>query len=766
MTSFRRLWSLFTPRTNTTQPTAVCRQPPPVSTKDLLEACRQKDWSRLIKQEEIIDVQAIWNLHPEACQQWLTTLIREADQMRDGQAPAGAARLYQAAFSLAPWRLDLGMQLGNMLKDSGQLETAELIYRSLITQAPEEAETYLQIGHVYKIQGRRLLALHHYREALERDPRCEAAHQELFLAGDTAAQHATAANRHLAHGTEQGLHIAAALADMRRKLDDMVSMLPEISAFNAFPSEDYATFRKLFRIPAPPTTASRPLIVIIEQREVSDAVAAAQMAALGCMPSITKLYTIGASPLLRETWITRMPQGLSVIHLPDDTSLPATLASPSVDGQASKNILLIGAYCIPFSLLPDWITYTFETSNCDIVFFDAESLTPSTSNSTLFEATALLPHPGADAIWLEQENTVGHAIAFSADLWPDYRGKNPAEIVRNGLKTGRRIAHVPYPLVASPRLSDIPVRSSPHPLPEQFVIHDLPEPCTIIICTRDNAADCCRMVDSLFATAKHPERIHCRIVDNGTKIPEDLVLLQQLVSRHHGVTLLSDPSPFNWSRLNNNAVAGISTPHLLFCNDDMQMLSKNWDMILAGLLRAPATGAVGARLIYSDDTIQHAGVLLGWQGSVIHDGLYEPRDNNAHFGRWQCTRQTSAVTGAFLGVRTDIFTAFGGFDEMRLPINYSDIDLCLRLQKNNMKILWTPLIEARHDESASRGLDHLNPLRHSLATTERVAFENIWGARKLSMDPTVNPIWVDATLPLRLIRPVSQAVALCHIRKT
>ena len=761
---FKRLWPFSTRRTDTAQRTDTHGHSPSMPVEELLTLCRQEDWSRLAGQEDISDVRTLWDLRPAACQQWMTTLTREADQMRDAGNPADAANFYRGAFALAPWRLDLGMQLGNMLKDSGQLETAEHIYRTIITQAPEEAETYLQLGHVYKIQGRRILALNHYREALERDPTCEAAHRELFLAGDTAAQRASMSHRHLSHGTEQSLHLAATLADMRHRLDDMTAMLPDISAFNAFPSEDYAIFRKLFRIPPAPSAPPLPLTVIIAQDDVSEAVAAAQMTALGSMSSLTKLYTTGASSALRDAWNTRMQPGLSITHLPDADALPATL--PHTEKQVSGNVLLIGADCIPSPLLADWISCAVQTSTCDIAFFDAETLTPSISRSALFEATALQPRPAADAIWLEQEDTIGDAIVFSAELWPTYRGKSPARIIRDGLATGQRIAHIPYPLVASPRPSDCPVCSAPHPLPEQFVIHDLPEPCTVVICTRDNATDCCTMVDSLFATARHPDRIHCLIVDNGTRIAEDLLLLEKLATRHPRVNILRDPSPFNWSRLNNEATAGISTPNILFCNDDMQMLSENWDMVLAGLLRAPSTGAVGARLLYSDDTIQHAGVLLGWQGSVIHDGLYEPRDSNAHFGRWQCTRQVSAVTGAFLGIRAEVFARAGGFDAERMPISYSDIDLCLRLQEQGLQILWTPLIEARHDESASRGLDHLNPLRHSLGTMERTAFENIWGVRKLSMDPTVNPVWIDATLPLRLIRPVSPAVALRHIQAT
>jgi GT2 family glycosyltransferase len=100
--------------------------------------------------------------------------------------------------------------------------------------------------------------------------------------------------------------------------------------------------------------------------------------------------------------------------------------------------------------------------------------------------------------------------------------------------------------------------------------------------------------------------------------------------------------PFSWSRLNNRAVAVVDRPLLVFCNDDIVMLSEGWDELLRGLLDRPEIGAVGARLLYPDDTVQHAGMLFGWRGATIHDGLYESRWEPGPVGRWQVTRTVGA----------------------------------------------------------------------------------------------------------------------------
>ncbi|WP_141919927.1 tetratricopeptide repeat protein [Zymomonas mobilis] len=119
-----------------------------------------------------------------------------------------ASSLYEAAYKLAPWRIDLKIQMGNMTKDSGFLEKAEKIYRSIITDFPEEPESYVQLGHVYKISGRRQAAINCYQKALKLDEKCEAAYKELYLAGETAIQQTTFTQKNIFLGLEKTLEIS------------------------------------------------------------------------------------------------------------------------------------------------------------------------------------------------------------------------------------------------------------------------------------------------------------------------------------------------------------------------------------------------------------------------------------------------------------------------------------------------------------------------------------------------------------------------------
>src|SRR5262249_18723464 len=154
--------------------------------------------------------------------------------------------------------------------------------------------------------------------------------------------------------------------------------------------------------------------------------------------------------------------------------------------------------------------------------------------------------------------------------------------------------------------------------------------------------------------AERPEALHVMIVDNGSRDRATLRILKTLAAEPWARVERIDES-FNWSRLNNRAVDLSDEPLIVFANDDMVMLSDNWDRQLRGLLARPEVGAVGARLLYPDGTVQHAGILFDWQGLAIHDGLYEPHANAGPCGRWHVPRAVSAVDGAFLALRRETF---------------------------------------------------------------------------------------------------------------
>jgi O-antigen biosynthesis protein len=288
-------------------------------------------------------------------------------------------------------------------------------------------------------------------------------------------------------------------------------------------------------------------------------------------------------------------------------------------------------------------------------------------------------------------------------------------------------------------------------------------PIALIIPTRDNGQDVVQFVSSLRGRTAVPDALRIVVVDNGSSLAETRRILAELEAKTPAQVLLMD-EPFNWSRLNNRAVALVDAPLLVFANDDMVMLSENWDERVRGLLERPEIGAVGARLLYHDDTLQHAGVLFGWKGAVIHDGLYQSYLEPGPGSRWQVSRAVGAVTGAFLATRRDVFLAHRGFDELNLAVSYGDIDYALKLRASGLKILWTPEITLYHHESKTRGLDHLDPEKSARDAAERTVMEARWGAAMLA-DPSVNPVWHMATLPFNLLSAPSQFRIWAHIRR-
>jgi GT2 family glycosyltransferase len=176
----------------------------------------------------------------------------------------------------------------------------------------------------------------------------------------------------------------------------------------------------------------------------------------------------------------------------------------------------------------------------------------------------------------------------------------------------------------------------------------------VIIATRDNGANVAKFVDSLRMRAAVPNALRIVIVDNGSREQETRRILANFKATTWAQVLALD-EPFNWSRLNNRAVEVVDSPLLVFANDDMIMLSERWDERVRGLLQRPEIGAVGARLLYQDDTLQHAGILFGWRGGVTHDGLYESSLEPGPASRWHVSRAVGAVTGDFLDTRRDVF---------------------------------------------------------------------------------------------------------------
>jgi len=195
--------------------------------------------------------------------------------------------------------------------------------------------------------------------------------------------------------------------------------------------------------------------------------------------------------------------------------------------------------------------------------------------------------------------------------------------------------------------------------------------------------------------------------------------------------------PFNYARINNIGVRAARYPYLLFLNNDVFVQGKSWLRILLNeALTDPNTGAVGAKLLYPNGGVQHAGVVLG-VGGVADHAFRGLNGNAAGYTALAITaREVSAVTAACMLVRSKAFEAVGGFDEAELGVAFNDIDLCLKLRAAGYRIIFNPDAVAEHFESMSRG-DDLDDEKLGRFMRENAVMTERWG-QMLSRDPFYN----------------------------
>lgn len=260
----------------------------------------------------------------------------------------------------------------------------------------------------------------------------------------------------------------------------------------------------------------------------------------------------------------------------------------------------------------------------------------------------------------------------------------------------------------------------------------------VVIPTRDEFKALDAMLTSLFSQASHGDEIDVVVVDNGSCNPATIEGLEQW--RGRGVEVLRLDEPFNWSRLNNIACEGRTQPVVVFANNDMEVLSKGWDDEVRRLLALDGVGVLGARLLYPNDRVQHAGIIMGaLNGEPLHEGLRVAEDQRGPLDRWVRRRPATAVTGAFMAVRRTVFDQVGGFDAENFAVSCNDVDFCLRVGAAGWTVLYSPELVLRHHESLSRG--HAN----TEAKQKRVAAEMERLLARWSgyarLDPTRNPQW-------------------------
>ena len=250
-------------------------------------------------------------------------------------------------------------------------------------------------------------------------------------------------------------------------------------------------------------------------------------------------------------------------------------------------------------------------------------------------------------------------------------------------------------------------------------------PVSIIIPTRDQADLLRAAVDSIEKLSSWSNR-ELVIIDNGSCDQRALRYLKELETQSR---VLRYPGTFNWSAINNFAAERAAGEYLLFLNNDVEVISPDWIEAMLEHAQRPEVGAVGAKLLFPVRTVQHAGVVLGMGGVAGHAFVGLPADHAGYFGLPLVVRDCSAVTGACMMVRKDLFRQTGGFDES-LRVAFNDVDFCLRLRARGLSIVVTPHALLYHQQSASRRA--LHPREDVLIMSNR------WG-KELQRDPFYNP---------------------------
>ena len=264
---------------------------------------------------------------------------------------------------------------------------------------------------------------------------------------------------------------------------------------------------------------------------------------------------------------------------------------------------------------------------------------------------------------------------------------------------------------------------------------DWNERTTIIIPTRNRAELLKRCIETVLPAA-HETNARILVVDNSSSEPEALDYLEGLSADE--IDVISVEGPFNFASINNAAVDCVDTENICFLNNDVQALDDGWLAEMLWRLSAPDVGAVGAKLLWPSSVVQHGGVVLGANFSAAH-AFNDRMDGDPGYGDLlQVAHECSAVTAACLLMRKRDFVAVGGMDEIRFPISFNDIDLCLKLRQLGKRIVFTPDAKLVHLESASRGRDSA-PDRKARFGRELAMLRAKWGEVLLD-DPYYSPL--------------------------
>ena len=373
-------------------------------------------------------------------------------------------------------------------------------------------------------------------------------------------------------------------------------------------------------------------------------------------------------------------------------------------------------------------------------------------------------------------NYITHLCAFSRDLLnkagakldSTYDGSQDHDLILRLCEKAEKIVHIPYALyiwrshegstAGSAEAKPYAVQAGVHAVQAHLDRVELPGTVeaiegapgayriryqlsqhplvSVLIPNKDHVEDLSRCLESLYKYAGY-NRFEVIIIENNSTQPETFAYYEEAKRQFSCLQVVRYEGKFNYSAINNLGRQYAKGEQLLLLNNDVELLSPHFLEEMLMYSQREDVACVGAKLYYPDDTIQHAGVFLGINGTAGHSHKSHPRESGGDMYRLTVPQNMMAVTGACLMIKTKLFDLVGGLDEKRFAVAYNDVDLGLKLWKQGYLNVFTPFAEAYHHESKSRGGDDEGPNAQRYQT-EKQRFIEAYGDLIEQGDPYYN----------------------------
>jgi len=353
----------------------------------------------------------------------------------------------------------------------------------------------------------------------------------------------------------------------------------------------------------------------------------------------------------------------------------------------------------------------------DIIFFD-QAIKINSHNKLRY----FLKPQWSPELWLNVDILYG--AAFRVEFIKNIIAQREDKWLARAILVAQDVLHIPQPLLTShtyPWSIDKEVEKHSQLVMEYISLQEILPPSlslrkngslkfnwqrstrkvSIIIPNRDNPLLLKRCLNSIYEKTEHPY-FEIVIVDDHSTNQQVLNLYRDFSENKQNFRIIKGESPFNFSRACNFGAIKADGDLLLFLNNDTEIISPDWLTNMVGVASLPGVGAVGAKLLYPNGKVQHAGVVIGLEGHASHIFQGISDDPYTFYGHVDWMRNVSAVTAACMLVPKEVFWQVGGFDE-RFQIAFGDIDFCLRLRDAGYRIVYTPDATLIHHEGKSRG---------------------------------------------------------------